>query len=537
MSIVLRDYQDRSNDELFAWFDAGNAGHPLMVLPTGAGKSIILAAAIRRILAGFPDQRIGMLTHVKELIEQNYQKLVGIWPEAPAGIYSASLKRRDAKAQILYSGIQSVANKAYDLGWFDLIFIDECHLVPKTGNGRYQKFIQDVLRINPYCRIIGLTATPFRLDSGYLHKGKDALFTDIATEVSVLELLEGGYLAPLVSKATGIKLDTHGIKKRGGDFITGQIDQALHDQDLIARALEDAFARTPDRKRFLVFAPTVATAEECAEHLREKGMQVETLSGATPTKQREQMIADYKAGRLDALCNCEVLTTGFDAPEIDCIILLRPTESTALHIQMLGRGMRIAEGKTDCLVLDYVGNIERHGCIDDPNIRIPKEKREDGIAPTKICPECEEYNHAAARECAGCGFLFPEPERQIDEAPSTAPILSTDIKPDIRPVFDWDFKRHCKQDKPDSLRVDYMAAGIVPMPFVSEWVCFEHTGFAQQKAQSWWLKHGGEFPAPKNTSEALERRFELTMPTSVQLKKNGRYHEITNRKFEGEIAA
>lgn len=536
MAYSLRPYQQRSIDELFAWFYAGNEGNPLMVLPTGAGKSVILAAAIKTILGQWPDQRIAVVTHVKELIEQNHEKLMSIWPEAPAGIYSASVGRKDAGSPILYAGIQSIAGKLVQAGgWFDLIFIDECHLVPKRGQGQYRQFIAAVQRINPNVRVIGLTATEFRLDSGLLYKGEGAIFSGIATEVSVLELLELGYLSPLVSRPTHIDLNMTGVKRRGGEFITGDLERVMHEQDHIRRALENALIAGADRNHWLVFCPSVATAEEAKEYLIAEGKSAEIVTGMTPKKERERIIAAFKAGRVSALCNVDVLTTGFDSPCTDCLVMLRPTESTSLYIQMMGRGMRLHPGKENCLVLDYAGNIERHGCIDDPNIKLSPENKEPGEAPVKICPECEAYNHASARQCPECGFEFPAPQPKVEKQHSVAPILSTQRQPELCDVTGWYFDLHQKEGKPDSMRADYYNG--LGAKIVSEWVCFEHGGFANQKAQQWWYAHGGQAPCPATTDEALSRTAELKQPVRIELVKDGKYSRLARRWFAQQVAA
>lgn len=543
MSIALRDYQTRCIEELFAWFANGGVGNPLLVAPTGAGKSVLLAAIIQHILSNWPGQRICMLTHVRELIEQNHDKLVSLWPEAPAGIYSAGLKRKDADAQIVYAGIQSIAKKALHVGWFDIIFVDECHLIPKRGDGRYRKFLEDVRTINPNVRVVGLTATPFRLDSGYLHKGEGALFSDIATEVTITELLEKGYLSPVISRPTHIDLDTSGIKKRGGEFVTSSIGAALKEQGHIDAALTNAIEKAADREGWLVFCPTVSTAEDAASFLNARGIKSAVISSETEPTERDRLIAEYKRGDIKALANCEVLTTGFDAPRTDCVILLRPTESTVLYIQMIGRGMRIAPGKENCLILDYAGNIERHGCIDDPNIRIPKDKKEPGEAPVKVCPDCDAFCHASAATCIECGHEFPPPKSKVEQEHSTAALLKAQRAADIHEVHLWELKAHNKPGKPTSLRVDYKGAPMLGIErlrasIVSEWVCFEHQGFAQTKAAQWWFQHGGEIPAPKTTEEAIERAEELTTPVQIGLTKDGKYSRITRREFpQGSEAA
>lgn len=535
---TLRQYQQRAIDALWDWFLENASGNPLMILPTAAGKSVILAALVHDIMSKWPNTRVLMLTHVKELIAQNFEKLEALCPGIDCGIYSAGIGRKDKHAQVLFAGIQSIASKAIQIGWVDIIFIDEAHLVPQRGNGRYRKFIAAMQRINPNVRIVGLTATPFRLDSGYLHQGDDRIFTDVACNVSVLELLECGYLSPLVSKSTGIQIDTSAVKKTGGDYNIAGLESAIADQNIIERSINDAIVRAAERKHWLIFTPSVKSAHHISDFLwGEHGIQCPVLDGETPKKERDQIVERYKAGEYRALVNCAVLTTGFDAPIIDCIINLRPTQSTALYIQMMGRGMRLADDKEDCLVLDYAGNIQRHGCIDDPQIMSPRSGDGTGTAPTKACPECESIMAAGKRECVDCGFQFPEPKPQLQDRPDDQAIISTQHKSVRQHVGFAQYTRHSKQGSPDSLKVTYYGLGMLPQPICSEWVCLEHEGFARQKAGQWWLSNHGHAPIPKTVGEALARQDELVAPGSITTLKHGKYLKITKREFENERQA
>lgn len=200
--------------------------------------------------------------------------------------------------------------------------------------------------------------------------------------------------------------------------------------------------------------------------------------------------------------------------------------------------MRIAPGKDNCLVLDYAGNIERHGCVDDPNITVPKENKEEGEAPVKICNNCEAYCHAAARVCPECGEEFPPSENsKIEQEHSKKAILSNQIEPEIAAVGSWELSPHNKPGKPTSLKVDYYATGNLPLRIVSEWVCLEHGGFARQKAQQWWSTHTGEFPVPESVDEAIERAHELSAPAQIEVVKEGKYFRIGRRYFGQQEAA
>ncbi|TVQ59726.1 MAG: DEAD/DEAH box helicase, partial [Rhodobacteraceae bacterium] len=216
--LTLRPYQQAAIDAIYGYF-AEHAGHPLIVIPTAGGKSLVMARFVQGVLQTWPDQRILILTHVRELIAQNHAELIGLWPEAPAGIYSAGLGRREIGARILFAGIQSIHRRAWDVQQCDLVLIDEAHLIPGASNTMYRRFLDTLMRINPKLKVIGFTATPYRLDSGMLHEGDGALFTDIAFEVSVRELIDDGWLCPLVSKQAATRLDTAGVGTRGGEFI------------------------------------------------------------------------------------------------------------------------------------------------------------------------------------------------------------------------------------------------------------------------------------------------------------------------------
>ena len=170
MSLQLRPYQRAAIDAIYDYFGRAS-GHPVVVIPTAGGKSLVMAEFIREVLEAWPDQRILIITHVRELIGQNHAELLRLWPEAPAGIYSAGLKRREIDAQILFAGIQSIHRRAYDVQRADLILVDEAHLIPRRADTMYRRFLGDLATINPYLKVIGLTATPFRLDSGVLHEG------------------------------------------------------------------------------------------------------------------------------------------------------------------------------------------------------------------------------------------------------------------------------------------------------------------------------------------------------------------------------
>jgi len=232
--ITLRPYQTESIESTFRYF-AEEDGNPLIVLPTGTGKSVVIAEFCRQTLAGWPDTKILVVTHVRELIRQNYEELKGLWTDAPAGINSAGLKQRDYEPSIVFCGIQSVHKKASRFVKVDLVLVDEAHLIPRKANTMYQRFLKNLKIMNPHLRVIGLTATPYRLDSGLLHQGPEALFHAISYEAELKDMVEQGYLTRLVSKQPKTRLNTSGVGTRGGDFIPGELERAV-DLDEVNKA-------------------------------------------------------------------------------------------------------------------------------------------------------------------------------------------------------------------------------------------------------------------------------------------------------------
>jgi len=524
----LRDYQREAVNAIYRYFKE-NDGHPLIVSPTASGKSFMMAAFIREVLEAWPDQRILILTHVKELIQQDYSELIEHWPLAPAGIYSAGLQRRDTEARILFAGIQSVHSRAEELGVFDLILIDECHLVPRRSDTMYRRFLDDMATLNEAVKIIGFTATHYRLDSGLLTEGIDRIFTDIAYDIPVKRLIDEGYLAPLITKQTDTRLDTSGVHMRGGEFINSELQAAVDRDDVNAAAVREIIHLGRDRKSWLVFCAGVMHAEKIRDELRSYGIKAETVNGSTNAMEREFILQAFKAGEIQAVTNCDILTTGFNHPGVDLLAVLRPTQSTGLYVQMAGRGMRVAPGKQNCIVLDFAGNIERHGPIDlvQP-FKIGGDGGGMGAPPMKTCPTCKSVILAGLRECPDCGYVFPVPDPVLNETASTKSIISErePLRVHVRKIR---YSRHSKPGKPDSLKVDYYE-GLYDC--YSEWVCLEHEGFAAKKARQWWRRMGGD-PKVATVTEALRAAADLKAPTEIEVREDGKYWRVLRHRFEG----
>jgi DNA repair protein RadD len=536
MPFELRDYQRESVDALFEYW-AAERGHGLVVLPTGAGKSLVLAALCQEVLRDYPSLRICVVTHVRELIEQNYKELVALWPLAPAGIYSAGLGRRDTHCQILFCGIQSVWNKTRQIGTFDILLVDEAHLIPRSSQTTYQKFISRLKNEMPDMRIVGLTATAFRLDSGRLDCGPDRVFEDVVYEANVRDLIERGYLSPLVSKATIQQMDVSSVPKRGGEYIPGALEIAV-DQDWITRgAVKEIVEFGISRRAWLAFCTGVNHARHVRDAIRDTGVSCETVTGQTPKADRDRIISSFRRGEIRCLTSVGVLGTGFNVPHVDMIALLRPTQSAGLFLQQVGRGLRKADGKTDCLVLDFAGLVKKHGPIDTITSN-SAAKAKDPSAEEKVmakeCPDCRTLVALNVMACPTCGHIWP-PKEEVPKheavADGTLSILSSN-KPEWIDVDDVSYHFHHKHGGLDSLRVEYRCGMVVHR----EWICFLHAGFARQKAEAWWHKHAGTM-IPHTIEEALDRQDELRAPSAIRVSADGKFFKIDGRRFRAHEAA
>lgn len=529
--LQLRDYQRAAVDALYAYWSE-KPGSPLLVIPTAGGKSLILATVIRELLADYPDMRILVCTHVKELIAQNAQELFGIWPLAPAGIFSAGLGRRDAGAQVIFGGVQTIANKAEQIGHIDLVMVDEAHLMPRNAETQYGKLLAGLEDINPDLKLVGLTATPYRMGEGCLHEGDGALFDDVCYEKPVAEMIEEGYLCRPISKGMATGFDLTGVGKVGGDYNQGKLQAAVDKADVTKAVVDEVVAYGKERKSWLLFCSGVDHAFHMRDEIRERGISCETVCGDTPSDERSRILADFKAGRIRAVTNNSVMTTGTNVPSIDLVVFARPTLSAGLYVQMAGRGLRLSPGKENCLFLDFAGVVRKHGPIDA--VTPPHARSGTGDAPVKQCPQeeggCGSLIHASLRVCPDCGHEFPEPESKIKEHADDTPIYGRG-EAQWRPVSSRRFDFHeGKGNKPPSVKVSYMCG----LTSIREWLCPQHQGFAKSKADRYWHRHGGERPFPNSVMEWLERQRELKTTDEIAVKPDGKYYSVTDHKVGAE---
>jgi len=523
----LRSYQQEAVDAAYDYL-CSEYGNPVICSPTGSGKSLLVAELSRRAIQQW-DGRVIVLQHRKELIEQNAAKLHALVPDLDIGIYSAGLKSRDTDHQVVFAGIQSVFNRAHEFAPRHLVIVDEVHLVPSEGEGMYRTFFSDMDKMNRY-RVIGLTATPYRTGEGNICR-KNGLFTKIVYDVPIGLLIKQGFLCPVTNRAADGTRDTSNLHKRAGEFVTSEVDDLF--RGVLNEACDEILAKTQDRHSVMVFCSSVAHAQSVCE-LLPGAMMVE---GNTSTLERASILRQFGYMKLKYLVNVDVLTTGFDAPCVDAIAILRATASPGLFAQIVGRGLRTHAKKTECLVLDFGENLKRHGPIDriDYNARAAKSsKGMDPDAPTKVCPSCQSEVAIQAKECGECGFVWlNEKPRHETKADEESQIISEPVY--FQVLSAW-VTRHEKEGKTPSMRVSYSCArdgddnlGEV----ISEWICFEHQGLPRTKAISWWHAHSAvEVPDRVDVAVEWHKQGYCAKPKSIIAIQEGKWWRILEREIE-----
>ena len=538
--MILRDYQSRTVTDLFNWWTKHQEASdiPLLVLPTAAGKSVICAEIVRQMWAQWPDYhpRTVVLVPSKELAEQNAAKLQALLPDdIHVGFVSASLGKKQHQADVIVATIGSIHKSAHLLGDIKAVIIDEAHLVDTKAQGMYRTFLAKLGELCDF-RTVGMTATPFRGNQVWLTDGDDPLFTGTASKVTMGELLAQKFIAPLVppTEKMTTRIDASQVGIANGDYKVGELSAVV--AGYLENVAKEAVYMASQRRKWIAFTPSVANAECLADNLNGLGITAAVVCGETPKQERQDLIQDFRSGQIHCLVTVLALSVGFDVPDVDCIIWCRPTKSPVLYVQGMGRGTRIADGKENCLVLDFTDTVERLGPVD---IIKGRAKRAGGNTegPYSICPECGERNAAKALICTACGATIREEEaKPVDAKVSLAALLSAQAEAVLvwHDVTRVEYKLHRKEGKPDSMRVDYYS-GILQC--ASEWVCFDHIGYASQKAVAWWLQRSLDNTYPNSVARAIEvvmgeRPDYLRTPRRIATRKNGKYTEVKDYEFD-----
>ena len=388
----LRDYQSEAVKNTIQYFKK-KRDPAVIVLPTGAGKSLVIAE-LARIAKG----RVLVLAHVKELVEQNYEKFQSYG--LTAGIFSASLGRKDRDQKVIFGGVQSVARASDDFFEdFSLLVIDECHRVAEEGATQYQTVIQKLQERNSGICILGLTATPYRLGLGWIYEysqlgelktDQKRFFKQCVFDLPLSYMIKNRFLTPPVKVDIPVTCyDFSELTEKDRMYTTAEVEEILKKQKrltpFIIKNIIDITERF-HRQGVMIFSSSVKHAEEIMSYL--PAQQARVVLGDTEMKDRDQIVQDFKEKKFKYLVNVSVLTTGFDAPHVDVIAILRPTESNSLYQQIVGRGLRLSKEKKDCYILDYTGM--GHD-IYAPEIS-ERRPRKDTVPVQVVCPVCEFEN-------------------------------------------------------------------------------------------------------------------------------------------------
>lgn len=528
--IKLRDYQTRTLSMLYDWLSKNN-GNPCLVLPTGSGKSIVIAELCRQSITEWPETRILMLTRSVELINQNAEKLRSIWPNAPIGIYSASAGKKELGEPITIGGPLSIVRIVPKLGEIDILICDECHDISHKDEGSYRKIINQLMAINPSMRVVGCTASPYRLGHGMI-TDKPAIFDALIEPVSIEELVSKGYLSTLKSKQTGFKLDTSNVHKRGGDFIESELQAVVDTSDNNEAMIDEVIKRSGNRKSWMFFASGVKHAENLRDILIKQGVSAVSVTGDMAKKDREQAIADFKSGKTTAITQVGCLNVGFDHPDIDLLVMARPTMSPGLYLQQAGRGMRPKSHTDHCLVLDFAGVVEMHGPI--TNVQPPKKGGSgEGEAPIKVCDVCHEIVHISAHTCPNCGTPFPPaPEKKLTlRQDDIMGINGIDMD-----VTEWSWRKHVSRASGNEMLSLTYYGGLTDPP-ITEYLPVLNQGYAGQKAMQLLHDIGqranalltGINEASDPLIYLVQQMNQSTPPSVIEYKRDGKFYKVVKR--------
>lgn len=507
--MIPREYQQRSFDAVIDSLRAGNS--PVVCIPTGGGKALICAMLVDRFR-----ERGGytlVVTHSKELIAQNHKTLKRYSHDDGVGIYSAGLESTEVGKQSTFGTIQTLYRNLAKLPkHVDAIIVDEAHWIAHKGSDA--KMYNALISHYPEARLIGLSATPYRLDKGLIYEGEGCHFNHLAVEVSVLELVREGFLSPLVGLSVAEELNLAGVHKTAGDFDTKEVDERITETWMEA-VLTKVAKLAASRKAILLFAPTVRAAKLAAEYANKVGITAEYVHGGD--QERDDRLLRWERGDFRLMGNCAILTTGYDRPDIDCIVDLAPTESLGKHVQKLGRGTRLSPGKENCLVIDAVGNLLRLGGVVVGLEEMHKEDTNGEIEKIPATPRPKPQPRKTKTSTA---------LSDLDPMIATSKGLVVDVI-DCRYVV-ISSRTHTGKKL---LMANYTVHTDTGIELdCSEFICPEYSGYAKDQAVKWFERRG-EASIPYSAEAARIKAFGLPIPRQLRVRKQGKYFNVLEEIF------
>ncbi len=510
--ITLRPYQSEDIDKIMDCLAGGY--HPVCAVATGGGKSVYIAELCKRL-----DGRILVVTHRKELISQNEAGFIRHGGE-DVGVYSAGLNRRDMEARVVFAGVASIHRRMDQLqeaGEFWYVIWDEAHTnltrpsEPSMGT--------TIMKACPIAQRIGMSATPYRLDSGAIYGGDDSWFDVLACERGITELTELGYLAPLSGVQTASDPDVSGVHTRGGDFILSELSRAFSEEDVVSLACDEITSLAWDRQSILAFCVDKAHASLVSMELATRGIQNQIVVEDTKAKDRFEILEDFKVRKLRCIVNVGVLTTGFDAPVVDCVAILRATQSKALFVQMMGRGCRLHESKEDCLVLDLGGNLRRHQPVDGiPEYwRSPRlvEQEEDERRPIDGGVEKDEEERKARHGFVAERFLDPLAGNIADGEARWLRVVEVS----------YSLKPASKYPDRTNLLVHYNCEG----RRLTRFLLPDYGASRRREVEAWFRARG--FQMPREHKQMLAVAYQSRIPKQILVQKDGTWDRVLQEEF------
>lgn len=512
----LRPYQKICQDATID-FIHNSTGNGIVVAECSAGKSLLMADIAEHLLAC--KQRPLILADRSKLIKQNAAKFS---PNTQVGIVSAGLKENDYIAPVVVAGIQTIYNKADKLGKVDWILADECEAIGNNfqSDSRYHQ----LLRQYPHARIIGYSATPYSLAEGAIQWGVGI------HEITYQQLLDAGFCTPLSNKICDAPdLSSMGIVAK--EYNLGELGKLMSDEGLIKRTVHKiaTYLTSQNRKKTLIFCSSVDHALTVGFALQQYEFNVDVVHSKMSEERRQAVYNDFEHGKTDILLNVEILTKGADFPCIDCVICLRPTESMRLFFQMVGRGIRLYPGKTECLLLDFSGNLAKFGTLGNPIWKYQGSTKKKTGKAQKACPSCEQAINIGTSQCPLCNYIFLKDEIERELKHDAEADLETDLtKPkSVERYYTVNlvlYSKHKSKAGNESLRVEYHAGKFS----CSEYVPFANPAFWAKRKVIDFIKPRSD-KMPETIDEALELCETWKKPKIIKVRpqvNNPKYWEM-----------